>query len=384
MTTGSIQHRFGARGTPISDTKEIASHFRLEGRFVSAQRYGSGHINDTFVVTVKGKHGNTRFVLQRINKQVFRDPEALMDNVWRICEHLKGKSAGSSGYLSLVPAIDDKHFHKDEEQEYWRAYHFIESTVSYDIVQSTGLARETAAMFGQFQNRVSDLPGPRLNETIPGFHDTPARYRQFCDAVVQDSFDRAKHCRAEIDRALAYENVAGELMGLFEAGHLPERIVHNDAKLNNLLFDKQINHAVCVIDLDTVMPGLAVLDFGDMVRSTTSQAGEDETDLSRIGLRMEYYEALVEGYLRSTSAFLTGTEIESLSLASKIITIEIGLRFLTDFLCGDAYFGSQRPDHNLHRARAQFALAASIDEQFAEMQEVVNDVALRTKNEQKG
>jgi hypothetical protein len=384
MTTGSIQRHFGVRWIPISDIQEISNHFRLEGRFVSAHRYGSGHINDTFVVTVKGKHGNTRFILQRINKQVFCDPEALMDNVWRICEHLRKKCVGPSDYLSPVPTIDDKHYYENEEREYWRVYDFIEGTVAYDIVQSTSLARETAAMFGQFQKLVSDLPGPRLNETIPGFHDTPDRYRQFRDAVAQDSFDRAKHCRAEIDRALAYENVAGELMGLFEAGHLPERIVHNDAKLNNLLFDKQINNAVCVIDLDTVMPGLAVHDFGDMVRTATSQAGEDEADLSRIGLRMDYYEALVEGYLRSTSAFLTGTEIENMSLASKIITIEIGLRFLTDFLCGDEYFGSQRPDQNLHRCRAQFALVASIDEQFTEMQKVVDDVASRTKNEQKG
>jgi hypothetical protein len=377
MTTRSIRRHYGARRTQISDIREIARHFRFDGAVVSADRYGSGHINDTFVANVKGNRGETRFLLQRINKQVFHDPAALMHNIWRICEHLKKKSAASSGYLSLVPTIDEQHFYEDEDAECWRAYRFIEDAVAYDIVQSTRLAREAAAMFGGFQSLVSDLPGPRLIETIPGFHDTPLRYQLFHDAVANDSYGRAQECSPEIDRALAFEEVAGKLAALQESGHLPERIVHNDTKLNNLLFDRHSKKALCVVDLDTVMPGLAVHDFGDMVRTATSPAGEDETDFSRIGLRLDYYEALVEGYLGATSDFLTGIEIENLSLAGKTITIETGLRFLTDFLSGDQYFKTRRPEQNLDRCRAQFALADSIGMQFEEMQKVVKDVASR-------
>lgn len=324
---------------------------------------------------MKGERGDARFLLQRINKQVFPDAAALMHNIWRICEHLTKKGVASSGRLSLVSTINDQHFYEDEAAECWRAYRFIEDAVAYDIVQSTKQAREAAAMFGGFQSLVSDLPGPRLNETIPGFHDTPLRYRHFHDAVAIDSHCRAQECAAEIDRALAFEEVAGKLAALQVSGQLPERIVHNDTKLNNVLFDRRSKKPVCVVDLDTVMPGLAVHDFGDMVRSATSPADEDEIDGSRIGLRLEYFEALVEGYLSSASDFLTGIEIENLSLAGKTITIETGLRFLTDYLSGDQYFKTRRPEQNLDRCRAQFALADSIVAQFDEMQKVVNDAA---------
>jgi thiamine kinase-like enzyme len=237
-------------------------------------------------------------------------------------------------------------------------------------------------MFGQFQNQVSDLPGPRLHETIRDFHNTPARYRQFHTARAVDTHDRARHCIPEIEWALAHEQTAGSLLALQEAGEIPERVTHNDTKLNNVMFDEQSGKALCVIDLDTVMPGLALYDFGDLVRSATMTAAEDETDLSKVGMRMDYYEALVDGYLSTTISFLTDVEIENLAISGRIITIETGLRFLTDYLSGDEYFRIQRPDQNLDRCRTQFALADSIDEQFDAMRLAVTSSASRIRSEQ--
>lgn len=369
------------RTNPIADIRGIAAQFQLGGRFISAGRYGRGHINDTFVVSVEQRTGNARFILQRINQHVFRDPLALMENVSRITEHLSKKNAGDGVYLALIPAIDGGHCYRDQDGAYWRAHSFIEGARSYDEVASATQAREAAAMFGRFQSMVSDLPGRRLHETIPDFHNTPTRYAQFRRARTVDAHDRARHCMREIEWVLAHEQAAGSLRALQEAGQIPERITHNDTKLNNVMFDEQSGKALCVIDLDTVMPGLVLYDFGDLVRTATMTATEDEPDLSRVGARMDYFEALVEGYLSTAMAFLTDVEIKNLAVAGKVITIETGLRFLTDYLSGDEYFRIHRPDHNLDRCRAQLALAASIDGQLADMQSVVANVAARIRGE---
>jgi len=367
----------------ITDLQGIATQFELGGRFVSADRYGQGHINDTFVVSVEKDHGNMRFILQRINRHVFRDPGPLLHNIRRITEHLASKSHDSRACLTLVASHDGVPFYQDEEGSYWRAYRFIEGACTYDEVENRSQAREAAAMFGQFQNQVSDLPGPRLHETIRDFHNTPARYRQFHTARAVDAHDRARHCIPEIEWALAHEQAAGSLLALQEAGEIPERVTHNDTKLNNVMFDEQSGKALCVIDLDTVMPGLALYDFGDLVRSATMTAAEDETDLSKVGLRMDYFEALVDGYLSTTISFLTDVEIENLAISGRVITIETGLRFLTDYLSGDEYFRIQRPDQNLDRCRAQFALADSIDEQLDAMHLAVTSSASRIRSEQR-
>jgi len=366
----------------VTDIPGIAAQFELGGRFISADRYGRGHINDTFVVSIEKDDGDARFILQRINQHVFREPLALMENVWRITEHLKRKSHDSGRCLSLVPTNEGEHCYQDDDGGCWRAYPFIEGACTYDEVESTSQAREAAAMFGLFQELVSDLPGPRLHETIANFHNTPARYRQFHAARTVDAHDRAKYCIPEVEWALAHEQVAGSLHALQEAGKISQRITHNDTKLNNVMFDEQSGKAICVIDLDTVMPGLALYDFGDLVRSTTMTATEDETDLSKVSMRMDYYEALVEGYLSTAMSFLTDAEIENLALSGQVITIETGLRFLTDYLSGDEYFRIHRPDQNLNRCRAQFALAASIGEQLDEMRRVVASVVSRIKSEQ--
>ena len=358
----------------VFDLEEISSHFQLDGQFVSASRFGSGHINDTFLVRVNGNPHASCFILQRISKYVFGDPVALMENISRVTEHLRKREAKC---LALIPTVDGQSFHKSPDDEFWRTYEFIPSAVAYDKVKNTRQAKHAAAMFGGFQELLEDLPGPRLNETIPDFHNTPVRYSHFHDAVRKDAYDRVKHCSEEIDWALAWEDEAGTLVNLRETGEVPERIIHNDTKLNNLLFDQVSGEPICVIDLDTVMPGVALYDFGDMVRTATSPTDEDATDLSSLGLRLPYYEALVVGFIGATSEFLTEVEIEHLSISGKIITIETGLRFLTDYLSGDEYFGSQRPAQNLDRCRTQFALAASIENRFDEMQNIVDAVASR-------
>lgn len=380
MTTRSIRHRCGVRKKPISDIREIATQFELGGTLIAADRYGRGHINDTYLVLVGRNGGETRFILQRINQYVFRDPESLMENIRRITEHLRSKITGSRSCLSLVPANDGSYFFLDEEAGYWRAYQFIEGASSYDEVANTTQAREAAAMFGRFQRLLGDLPGPRLHETIPNFHNTPARFWQFHEVLERDAHDRARHCAAEIDCALAYEEAAGALQALQDAGEIPERIAHNDTKLNNVMFDEHSDKAICVIDLDTVMPGSVLYDFGDLVRTAATPTMEDETDLSAVRMRMDYYEALVEGYLSTAMGFLTETEVGNLSMAGKVITIETGVRFLTDYLSGDEYFRIHRAGQNLDRCRTQFALAASIDGQFDKMLKVVDSVAYRSES----
>jgi len=359
------------RATPISDLREIASHFELDGNFVSADRYGSGHINDTFLVTVARGSANVRYILQRINKHVFRNPVSLLENIRRVTEHLQSRSVGSGQCLTLVATNDGADYFLDQHQEYWRVYHFVAGARTIDTAQSREQAQEAAAIFGRFQSQLSDLPGPRLHETIPDFHNTLVRYRQFRHALERDSCGRARHCGTEIDRALSFEQGAGVLAELQAAGDLPERIVHNDAKLNNVMFDERSGAATCVIDLDTVMPGLVLYDFGDLVRSVATSAAEDETNFSRIEMRLDYFQALAEGYLGSAMEFLTEAEIGRLAIAGKIITIETGLRFLADYLSGDEYFRTHRPQHNLDRCRAQFALAVSIDAQLAAMEDIV-------------
>lgn len=355
----------------IADLQNIALKFELGAGFDSAERFGSGHINDTFIVNTSLGTEQVRFVLQRINSSVFRDPAAVMENVGRVTEYLHAKSPGKHSSLTLVPTVGGAHFHVDESGEFWRMYRYLEGTRSYDSVPSVAHAREAAAEFGRFQAMLRDLPGPRLHETIDRFHDTPSRYAQLRESLASDAHDRAKDCAPEIDWALAREAHAGLLIDLQRAGEIPERITHNDTKINNVMFDIETDKAVCVIDLDTVMPGIALHDFGDMVRSATTSAAEDEHDLSQVTMRMDSFEALVDGFLGTAGDLLNEVEVENLALAGKIITIEAGVRFLADFLAGDEYFRVQRPHHNLDRCRAQFALAASIEEQLDNMQRLV-------------
>jgi len=378
--------------TPATtDFARLAAGFALRGQCLGGKPHGSGHINDTYAVTLDQAGAPVRYIFQRINHHIFKDVPALMENISRVTAHAARQAAkGNAGVppadegrpdprknrspdatrrvLTLVPARDGRSFLTDAQGNYWRCYHFIEKARSLDIVETPAHAREAARAFGNFQRLLSGMTGPRLHETIPDFHNTRRRYENLQRALEADPRNRAATVRAEIAFALQNESLVDKLANLHASGLIPERITHNDTKINNVLLDDTKNEGICVIDLDTVMPGLALHDFGDMVRSATNSAAEDETDLTKIKMRMPIYEGLVTGYLAAAGDFLTEAERVHLALSGRIITFEIGLRFLTDYIEGDTYFKIKRPAHNLDRARNQFALVRDIDARQSEME----------------
>jgi Ser/Thr protein kinase RdoA (MazF antagonist) len=359
------------------DALAIARIFALGSEIVSASPYGSGHINDTYKVDVKPTSGPSRFVLQRINHNVFRRPDELMANVERVCAHAyaklkkSGDPAAERRTLRLIQTLEGKAWHIDAAGNRWRCYHFIEGATGHDVVRSPEQAYAAAKSFGAFQSLLADLPGGRLHETIPDFHHTPSRFARFQQALAKDSQGRAAASVPEIAFALARAHEVSVVVDALRDGTLPERVTHNDTKLNNVLLDDITQEGVCVIDLDTVMPGSVLYDFGDLVRTSTSPAAEDETELAKVRMQFPMFEALIKGYLESAGGFLTPKEKELLPFAGKLITFEIGLRFLTDWLEGDTYFKIKRPTHNLNRARTQFKLVESIEAQLPAMQALV-------------
>jgi len=353
------------------DVRAVARQFQICGEFFGAEPYGSGHINDTYCACYSQGGAPVRYILQRINHNVFKNPVALMENVQRVTAHLAGKVAdepdSSRRVLTLIPARDGRAWHCDADGNHWRTYVFVEKARTYDAIETPKQAFEAAKAFGQFQKLLSDLPAPRLHDTIPDFHHTPRRFERLEQAIAVDSVNRAGLAGPDITFALRHKCITGQLL---DAG-LPERVTHNDCKLNNAMLDDATGEGVCVIDLDTVMPGLVLYDFGDMVRTSTSPAREDERDLSKVKMQFPMFEALVRGYLQSAGNFLTAAERAHLVAAGKIITFEIGIRFLTDFLEGDAYFKIHRENHNLDRCRTQFKLVESIEQQESEMTRLV-------------
>ncbi|WP_420237853.1 phosphotransferase enzyme family protein [Telmatobacter bradus] len=352
----------------------VVRQFELPGEILRATPYGTGHINDTLQVEYVAGGVSGRCILQRINSHIFRQPLELMQNIARVTAHLAecvvGQPDAERRVLRLIPTRAGGNSCIDAEGYHWRAYHFIENARSYEAVESAEQAYKAARAFGNFQCQLATLPAPRLHDTIPDFHNTPQRFAAFAQALEADVCNRAATARAEIDWALSHQVLAGVLL---EAG-LPERVTHNDTKFNNVLLDEATGEGICVIDLDTVMPGLALYDFGDMVRTATSPAGEDERDLSKVRMQLPMFEALLRGYVDAASGFLTAEEKRLLPASGKLITFEIGLRFLTDYLSGDTYFKIHRPEHNLDRCRTQFRLVESMEEQEEAMNRLVETV----------
>jgi hypothetical protein len=299
-----------------------------------------------------------------------------MDNISRVTRHIAAKMPDGSDVsrraLSLVPGLDGGPFYRDDSGNCWRVYLFIERAQTYDIIRSPAQAFEAAKAFGTFQRMLADLPLPPLNETIPDFHNTPARFRAFEKALGEDKYNRAAAAKGEIDFAMGRRDTCGILAGMLAKGELPLRVTHNDTKLNNVMIDDVTGEGICVIDLDTVMPGLSLYDFGDMVRTMTCPAAEDERDLSAVKMMFPFFEAIVKGYLAGTAGMLCKNEAGLLAFSGKLITFEIGLRFLTDYLAGDKYFKVHREGHNLDRCRGQFRLVESIEEQEEKMMELVS------------
>ncbi len=354
--------------------RQIAAHFQIYGEFRGAESYGSGHINDTYCAVFNQAGTVTRYIFQRINHNIFKQPAALMENIERVTAHLAAKLSGqadsSRRVLTLVPARNGWRFHQDEQGNFWRAYLFIEKARSFDAVESPDQAFEAAKAYGQFQKLLADLPAPRLHDTIPDFHNTPKRFATLLQTIDKDPENRAASAKAEIDFALQRASIVDVLA----KANLPERVTHNDTKFNNVMLDEETGEGICVVDLDTLMPGLTLYDFGDMVRTTTSPAKEDERDLARVKMQFPMFEALVRGYLAAAGDFLTSDEKRLLAFSGKLITFEIGIRFLSDYLGGDTYFKVHRNGHNLDRCRTQFKLVESIEQQESEMNRLVEEM----------
>jgi len=359
------------------DFAEIASHFRFDGTLERVERLPSGHINDSYAASFHAAGGETRrYLLQRINHHVFRSPERLMDNIEAITEHIRARVLAAGGdpnreALSLVRTVDGGVLHRTPHGDSWRAAIFIEGARTYKVPANPNHVTSAGRAFGIFQSMVSDFPAERLHETIPDFHHTPKRLDALRDAVRRDPLNRAHSAQAEIEFALERAADASHLLDLQATGALPLRVTHNDTKFDNVLIDDVTGQGICVIDLDTVMPGLSLYDFGDAVRSTASTAAEDEPDLSRVSFDLDLFERLATGYLEATGDLLNPAEIDLLPFGAWLMTFECGIRFLTDHLNGDRYFRIARPGHNLDRCRTQFKLAGDMETERSTMERIV-------------
>ena len=341
----------------------IASHFALEGAVTGIEPYGDGHINTTYLVTTDGP----RYILQQMNTSIFPDTVNLMRNVELVTSTLKAQGKET---LDIVPTTSGATW-AEIDGGAWRVYKFIEHTVSYNLVPNPDVFREAGSAFGDFQNFLSEFDASQLTETIAHFHDTPSRFRDFKAAREADKMGRAETCKPEVDFFLAHEDQYSRIMDGLADGSVPLRVTHNDTKINNVLIDAATGKGICVIDLDTVMPGLSAYDFGDSIRTGANDCAEDEPDQSKVHFDLHLYEVFAKGYLSTAGASMSMAEKKSLAWGARLMTLECGIRFLTDYLEGDHYFHIARPDHNLDRARTQFTLVRQMEEVFDQMLEIV-------------
>lgn len=355
----------------------VADAFAIEGKLLFWEPYGNGHINDTFLLTYELPLGEKkRYILQRLNLVVFKRPDELMKNVVSVTEYLRQMIIRQGGdpdreTLRVIKTREGGNYFQDRCGNCFRVFSFIEDSICLQQVENKDDFYACGAAFGNFQRMLADYPVADLYETIPDFHNTPSRFRDFQKAVEEDLLGRAALVQAEIDFALEREKETSELTDLIKEGKLPLRVTHNDTKLDNILFDKESKKALCIIDLDTVMPGSSLYDFGDSIRFGASTGAEDEKDLSKVELDLSLFEAFTRGYLVGSGGSLTQKEIEMLPMGAKLMTYECGIRFLADYLQGDVYFKIQREGHNLDRARTQFKLVAEMEEKWTQMNDIV-------------
>lgn len=352
--------------------EEAIAHFVLQGVPTACEPYGSGHINDTFRLTCRLDAGERHYILQRINHEIFRKPKEVMENIAGVTAYLREEIIRAGGdpereTLNIVPTREGQPFYLDSIGSYWRAYCFIEDAVSLDAVTKPEDFYRSAVAFGNFQRQLAGYPAATLHETIPNFHNTPVRFETLERAVREDALGRAALAKDEITFAMARKGDAALLTSQLAAGELPLRVTHNDTKLNNVMLDSKTGNGICVIDLDTVMPGLTAYDFGDSIRFGASTGAEDERDLSKISMDLGLFELYAKGFLEGSGGALTKRELESLRTGSKLMTLECGVRFLTDYLQGDTYFKIHREGHNLDRCRTQFKLVADMEQKWDEM-----------------
>ncbi len=347
---------------------DICSKFDVETRI---NAYGNGHINDTYLC-----ESDPMYILQRINSKVFKKPFEVMDNIYRVTEHLKEKIKAVGGdvnreTLTVIKTRDGKTCYQDENGDYYRMYVFIENSLSYEIVEEPVQLYHAGKAFGRFQRMLDDFSADKLFETIVDFHNTPERVNQLKSAISDNAVGKLADVEKEVNFALEYSKYASEITDAMASGEVPLRVTHNDTKLNNVLFDDKTKEGLCVIDLDTVMPGSILYDFGDALRFGASSGTEDEQDLDKIWFDLEKFEEFTSGFLGETSDCLTKKEIELLPMSALLMTYECGIRFLADHLNGDTYFKIHRKNHNLDRARTQFKLVKDIESKFDKMIKII-------------
>ena len=347
---------------------ELLQKFTLDGAVVSCERYGCGHINETYLVVTQS---GTRYILQKINNSIFKDVKGLMGNIAAVTKYLRGIVAEPRGVLTLIPAVDGGDY-LEYEGCYWRVYAFVEDSLCLQAPETPEDFYQSAVAFGNFQQQLKDFPAQTLCEVIPNFHNTADRYRIFREVLAADNYGRAKDVRPEIEFALAREEEAGTLVNMLSAGELPLRVTHNDTKLNNVMLDAATRKPLCVIDLDTVMPGLSLYDFGDSIRFGAATAAEDEKDLSKVEMDLALYETYTKGFL-SACPGLTQKERDMLPMGAKLMTLECGVRFLTDYLNGDVYFKTHYEGQNLDRCRTQFKLVVDMESKWDDMKRIVKE-----------
>lgn len=359
---------------------EAICAFDLRGKLIDKKPYGNGHINDTFLLCYESEtpdNGKKRYIMQRMNRHIFKNPHQLMENISNVTKHLRSVIISQGGdpereTLNVCATKNGENLFKDSEGNCWRMYPFIERSLCFEKVESEKDFYDAGFTFGHFQKMLADYPAETLHETIPNFHNTPSRFADFKNAVDNGDKARVKLAEKEIEFAFCREADTHVLIDMLEQGKLPLRVTHNDTKLNNILFDEATHKALCVIDLDTVMPGLSLYDFGDSIRFGANTGAEDERDLSKVSLDMQLFETFTKGYIKGCGGTLTEAEIKMLPMGAKLMTYENGIRFLGDFLTGDTYYKIHRENHNLDRARTQFKLVADMEAKWDKIEEIVN------------
>lgn len=346
-------------------------NFALSGKIISCEPYGNGHINSTFVAVFDEDGVQRRYIVQALNQNAFKNPEQVISNIQKVTSFLRDNQSGDGQVMSMIPTVTGDYFFRDEEGDFWRVYTFIENSLCLEHPDDLNDFRECAVAFGRFQRDLNDFPADELYETIADFHNTPKRYENFLKAVEEDSCGRAAGVEKEIEFVKARVDFYSTLYRAYKEGKLPLRVTHNDTKSNNVLLDAESHKALCVIDLDTIMPGFSVTDFGDAIRFGASTAAEDEKDLSKVHFDISLFDVYSDGYIEGCGGLMSADEIMLLPEGSKMMTIECGMRFLTDYLSGDTYFRTAYPEHNLDRCRTQFKLVEEMEEQWDAMKNTV-------------
>lgn len=365
------------------DMTKILQQFPFEGEFSSVEPINTGLINTTFKVVFSDGNRDFYYILQKINTNVFKNPDELMSNIMNVTGFLRNKIALDGGNpqretLTFLYTKENSPYYCDDKGDYWRVCRFIVNTYGCSRIDSPVKAERTGSAFGRFQKLLADYPIETLFDTIPDFHNTPVRYEAFKEAIDKDIMGRLSSAKDEVEFALSREKDASKLTDMIKTGELPVRVTHNDTKINNVRFDSITNDAICVIDLDTIMPGLSLYDFGDAIRAGGVTADENERDLTKYALDLELYTGFVKGFLSQAGKSMTEKEVENMPFSAKLLALECGVRFLTDYLNGDTYFKTEYPEHNIVRCRTQFKLVSDVEKHLDEMNKITAEIYRRS------